>query len=77
MYINLIKTKFHAEKYVLGFLLAAYSFAALIAAPIFGRLVILLHEFCFVTNHAIRHITITNCPFRFAFSHLPKCGQLL
>ena len=25
----------------------------------------------------IRHIAITNCPFRFAFSHLPKCGQLL
>ena len=26
---------------------------------------------------AIRHIAITICPFRFAFSHLPKCGQLL
>ena len=26
---------------------------------------------------AIRHIAITNCPFRFAFSHLPRCGQLL
>ena len=25
----------------------------------------------------IHHIAITNCPFRFAFSHLPKCGQLL
>ena len=25
----------------------------------------------------IRHIAITNCPFRFAFSHLPRCGQLL
>ena len=25
----------------------------------------------------IRHIAITNCPFRVAFSHLPKCGQLL
>ena len=25
---------------------------------------------------SICHITITNCPFRFAFSHLPRCGQL-
>ena len=25
----------------------------------------------------IRHIAITICPFRFAFSHLPRCGQLL
>ena len=25
----------------------------------------------------IHHITITNCAFRFAFSHLPNCGQLL
>ena len=25
----------------------------------------------------IRYITITNCPFSFAFSHLPRCGQLL
>ena len=25
----------------------------------------------------IRHIAITYCPFWFAFSHLPKCGQLL
>ena len=25
----------------------------------------------------IRHIAITNCPFRFAFSHLPRYGQLL
>ena len=25
----------------------------------------------------IRHIAITNYPFRFAFSHLPRCGQLL
>ena len=25
----------------------------------------------------IRHIAITNCPFRSAFSHLPRCGQLL
>ena len=25
----------------------------------------------------ICHIAITNCPFRFAFSHLPGCGQLL
>ena len=28
-------------------------------------------------RYPIRHIAITNCPFRFAFSHLPKCGQLL
>ena len=25
----------------------------------------------------ICHIAITNCPFRFEFSHLPRCGQLL
>ena len=25
----------------------------------------------------IRRVAITNCPFRFAFSHLPGCGQLL
>ena len=25
----------------------------------------------------IRHIAITICPFMFAFSHLPRCGQLL
>ena len=30
-----------------------------------------------LTFYLIRHIAITNCPFRFAFSHLPKCGQLL
>ena len=24
-----------------------------------------------------RHIAITNCPFGFAFNHLPRCGQLL
>ena len=27
-----------------------------------------------VTTH---HIAIMNCPFRFAFSHLPRCWQLL
>ena len=25
----------------------------------------------------IRHIAIKNCPLRFAFSHLPRCGQLM
>ena len=25
----------------------------------------------------IRNIAITNCPFRFTFGHLPRCGQLL
>ena len=29
------------------------------------------------TFSLIRHIAITICPFRFAFSHLPRCGQLL
>ena len=27
--------------------------------------------------YTIRRIAITNCPFRFAFSHLPRFGQLL
>ena len=26
--------------------------------------------------YLIHHIAITICPFRFAFSHLPRCGQL-
>ena len=34
-----------------------------------------LHLYGF--SPAIRHIAITNCPFRFAFSHLPRCVQLL
>ena len=29
------------------------------------------------TLKVIRHIAITNCPFRFAFSRIPRCGQLL
>ena len=39
----------------------------------------LLHKLCDIRNvcSVIRHIAITNCPFRFAFSHLPICGQLL
>ena len=29
------------------------------------------------TDDPIRHIAITICTFRFAFSHRPRCGQLL
>ena len=35
------------------------------------------HLFIMTKLGIIRHIAITNCPFRFAFSHLPRCGQLL
>ena len=36
-----IHTKFDAEEYFLGLLLSAYSFAAILAAPVFGRYVML------------------------------------
>ena len=42
---------------------------------------IFVHNSYRKNNHfvgtGIRHITITNCPFRFAFSHQPRRGQLL
>ena len=31
---------------------------------------------CDILFSVIRHIAITICPFRFAFSHLPRCGKL-
>ena len=39
---------------------------------------LVLSRFCFDTvfDSSIRHIAITNSPFRFAFSHLPRCWQL-
>ena len=41
-----------------------------------GNILTVFSRFFFVLL-SIRHIAITICPFRFAFSHLSKCGQLL
>ena len=43
---------------------------------------LVLSRFCLTSNcrntiDTIRHIAIKNCPFRFAFSHPPRCGKLL